>query len=658
MAEFFSTTQGIIMVILGLGIIVFIHELGHFIVAKRSGIRVEKFYLFFDAYGIKLFKFKKGDTEYGIGWLPLGGYVKLAGENITSPDIKNLPDEFISKPPLTRAKVFMAGALMNFILAFPLCIISYLIGLNLMAPSVGEIQRGSSEWNSSLQKGDIILSIIKPSADGNVIEYPIKNHNDYRREIIRIPAGTPLKLKVKRPDYAEASSGGPARRSFNAGGKEMLIAIVARGSSGLGVLPSSNVIKSIQPGSAADKAGLKANDEILEVNGESTLSAGEISSKISQRPELPTPMKIRNPDGEIRIITAIPATEKLTEPYYNIGIDGIMPVIIAETRKDSPAANAGIQKGDRIVTVNNSPIKSWNKFAEIIKASAGKNLELTIIQENNLPARTDGRSGGSTSECITLTVSVASDPAGQGYIGIVPLINNEIGETKDNSSLSGIGLSYGDKIIKATGKNEKGKTLEVNISALTQLQDLATQTKSNSIELTVAKNLTDLPDRQSGPITKTIQVTPKQLSEIGTLGIGLTFKSVLTKYPLGTAIVEGSKETLDLGLFTFQAIKQLFKGQEPLSGLAGPIGIIQVIYRTAHEGISLFLWLLSLISINLAILNILPIPVLDGGGILFCLIEKIKGAPASLKIQVIAQYIGLFLLLSMVVLATINDILR
>jgi regulator of sigma E protease len=65
--------------ILALAILVTLHELGHYLAARAFGIRVEKFYLFFDAWGIKLFKFKKGDTEYGIGWLPLGGYVKIAG---------------------------------------------------------------------------------------------------------------------------------------------------------------------------------------------------------------------------------------------------------------------------------------------------------------------------------------------------------------------------------------------------------------------------------------------------------------------------------------------------------------------------------------------------------------------------------------------------
>jgi regulator of sigma E protease len=612
MAEFFSTTQGIIMVILGLGIIIFIHELGHFIVAKRSGIKVEKFYLCFDFFGIRLLKFKKGDTEYGIGWLPIGGYVKLAGENITSPDIKNHPDEFISKPPLTRAKVFVAGALMNFIIAFPLCIISYIIGINLPAPYVGEIQRGSSEWNSPLQPGDIILAI----ENGNKTEY-IKNAADYRREIIRIPTGTPVKLKVKRNEEI------------------ILINIMANGSSSIGVFPPTNVIKTIQPESAADKAGLHPDDEIIEVNGTFTASAAEISSIIAQRPLLPTPIKIRSRNGEIKNLTVIPTAKKLASPAYDIDIDGIMPVIIAETRKDNPAAIAGIQKDDRITAINDSPVKSWNKFTDIIKASAGKSLKISIIRMTN--------------QSLDLTVPVNTDKAGKGYIGVAPDITNEIGEIKDNSPLSASGLSYGDKIIKATAKNEKGKMLEVKISRLTQLQELTKQTKSNQIELTVVKNPTN-------PITETIQVTPKQISEIGRLDIGFSFKTVLTKYPFGLAIVEGSKETLDLGKLTFQILQKLFKGQEPLSGLTGPVGIIKVIYDTAHEGISLFLWLLSLISINLAIINILPIPILDGGGILFCLIEKIKGSPIDLKIQLIAQYIGLFLILSMVIFVTINDI--
>ena len=116
--------DGLVMagqLILGLSIIVTLHELGHFLAARAFGIRVEKFYLFFDAWGVKLFSFKKGDTEYGIGWLPLGGYVKIAGmidESMDKEAMKLPPkdDEFRSKPAWQRLIVMIGGVVVNFIL--------------------------------------------------------------------------------------------------------------------------------------------------------------------------------------------------------------------------------------------------------------------------------------------------------------------------------------------------------------------------------------------------------------------------------------------------------------------------------------------------------------------------------------------------------------
>jgi regulator of sigma E protease len=111
----------IAQLILGLSILVFIHELGHYMAARAFNIRVEKFYLFFDAWGIKLFKFKKGDTEYGIGWLPFGGYVKIAGmidESMDKEAMKQPPQpwEFRTKPAWQRLIVMIAGVVMNLIL--------------------------------------------------------------------------------------------------------------------------------------------------------------------------------------------------------------------------------------------------------------------------------------------------------------------------------------------------------------------------------------------------------------------------------------------------------------------------------------------------------------------------------------------------------------
>ena len=107
--------------ILGLSILVTLHELGHYLAARAFGIRVEKFYLFFDAWGFKFFSFRKGDTEYGLGWLPLGGYVKIAGmidESMDSEAMKKPaePWEFRSKPAWQRLIVMIGGVTMNVIL--------------------------------------------------------------------------------------------------------------------------------------------------------------------------------------------------------------------------------------------------------------------------------------------------------------------------------------------------------------------------------------------------------------------------------------------------------------------------------------------------------------------------------------------------------------
>ena len=613
MTEFLSTAQGIIMVLLGLGIIIFLHELGHFIVARRAGIRIETFSI---GFGPPLWKITRGGTEYRIAMIPLGGFVKPAGEFMSSPDTKGAPDEMSSKPPLTRAKVLVAGVLMNFIFAFPFCIIAYLIGVTLMSPAVGAIRPGSAEANSSLQKGDIIRSVIKTSPDGQDSESPVKSHNDYLRKIVRTPVNTPLKLKVNR------------------NGQEVMVDIITKGSAGMGVTPPINIVESVFKDSPAEIAGLKTDDEILEVNGVTTISAIDISSAISQSAGLPTAIKIRAPNGEIKTVIVTP------KHLYDIGIEGIIPVVISSVTKDGAAVKAGLKKGDRITAIDDMPIKSWNKLTEAVKTSAGRELKFSILRKHWF----------SKDETLAISVIVGSDKEGKGLIGISPKSGNEIGEVKDDSALAGLGLAYGDRIVQAQARDKNGNQFKTGISDLSDLQEFIHKTDGVPVEITVLK---------AQPISaeETFTITPRPTAK-GDLGLGLKFKRVFARYSFVPAIVDGTYETLDLGLLTYQMIKKLFQGEESPKGLAGPIGIIQVSYRMAQEGAGDFLWLLALISINLAILNLLPIPVLDGGTIVFCFIEKIKGSPVSIKAQAIAQYIGLFILLSLVAFTTINDILR
>src|SRR3990172_3334888 len=123
----------VLQFVLSLSILVIIHELGHFLMAKYFRTRVEKFYLFFDPW-FSLFKFKKGETEYGIGWLPLGGYVKISGMIDESMDKEQMkqppqPHEFRSKPSWQRLLIMIGGVLVNFITALVIYILlMYFIG--------------------------------------------------------------------------------------------------------------------------------------------------------------------------------------------------------------------------------------------------------------------------------------------------------------------------------------------------------------------------------------------------------------------------------------------------------------------------------------------------------------------------------------------------
>ena len=162
--------SGLIMaaqLLLGLSILVILHELGHFLAARAFGIKVEKFYLFFDAWGFKLFSFKRGDCEYGIGWLPLGGYVKIAGMIDESMDTEQMkqpaqPWEFRSKPAWQRLIVMLGGVIVSIVVGiFIFWMMTFKYGETYIPNSsvlVG-INPGEIGKEIGLQRGDRVIAV-------------------------------------------------------------------------------------------------------------------------------------------------------------------------------------------------------------------------------------------------------------------------------------------------------------------------------------------------------------------------------------------------------------------------------------------------------------------------------------------------------------------
>jgi len=250
-----------------LGVLVFVHELGHFLAAKRVGIRVLKFQLGFNP---TVVSFRRGDTEYGIGALPLGGYVKMAGDNPEDAPTGK-PDEFLAKTKWQRFQVLIMGPVMNLLLAFVLTAVVLYQGVDQPAFQdqpvvIGVVPPDSAAAKADIRPGDRVLSV----ADHNVstweqffLSIGSRPNRDVTLEILR--HGNVLTKTVK-PVVP------PSQSRFEIGD--------------IGVLPDVHPhVRTVQPGGAADKAGLQAGDVVTAVDGQVITFAGQLKDAIAKHPD-------------------------------------------------------------------------------------------------------------------------------------------------------------------------------------------------------------------------------------------------------------------------------------------------------------------------------------------------------------------------------------
>lgn len=252
--------NGLIMaaqLIAGLSILVILHELGHFLAARAFGIKVEKFYLFFDAWGFKLFSFKLGDTEYGVGWLPLGGYVKIAGMIDESMDLEQMKQpaqdwEFRSKPAWQRLIVMLGGVTVNVILGiFIFWMLSFSYGDSYIPNS--EAKHGIVAYELAqeigLKSGDKVIAI-----NGK----PLEKYSDLWSSEIILGSGVldvyrnneTIKIRVPS-DFVEKISDK---------GRSNYIDNIPR---------TVALVDSVLPGNNAEKAGLQKGDQLISANDSS-----------------------------------------------------------------------------------------------------------------------------------------------------------------------------------------------------------------------------------------------------------------------------------------------------------------------------------------------------------------------------------------------------
>jgi regulator of sigma E protease len=281
---------GLIMaaqLIAGLAILVTLHELGHYLAARAFGIRVEKFYLFFDAWGVKLFSTKKGDTEYGIGWLPLGGYVKISGmidESMDKEAMKQPPQpwEFRSKPAWQRLIVMVAGVTMNVILG--IVIYTYiLLHFNQKYLANKDVNDGIYAYElgekAGLKTGDKILEI--NSKPFERFEELLSARVIFGSHLTVLRDGKTFDLEIPSDFYREVTKAG--RGNF------------------IGPYRSSILIDSILPGKPAEIAGVQKGDKLLAINGKRIFSETGIKKDIQAYTSKPITLRLLRGSDSIEV---------------------------------------------------------------------------------------------------------------------------------------------------------------------------------------------------------------------------------------------------------------------------------------------------------------------------------------------------------------------
>jgi len=329
-----------------------------------------------------------------------------------------------------------------------------------------------------------------------------------------------------------------------------------------------------------------------------------------------------------------------------IGESGIKP-ILGKVEQGTLAAAAGFVEGDEIISVNDKPTPTWTQtLTTLIGAALEGEQEINVAVKNHDDLQ--------AVKVLKFSEQDAENPEvlyqRLGFKAWAPQLKPTIGQVLPDSAAQSAGLKQGDLIVSADN---------VVIQDWQQWVDYVKAHPNIPINLLIERDGVRLP---LSITPKAVQVEQKTEGKIGA-SVQVPedlIKSITVEYALSPleALPVAFETTYDYALTTLKMMGKMLVGRASVENLSGPISIAQYAGQSANMGLVPFLKFMALVSVSLGVLNLLPVPVLDGGHLLFFAIEGIKGSPVSEKIQLFFQQIGIALLVSLMVLAMFLDVQR
>lgn len=319
----------------------------------------------------------------------------------------------------------------------------------------------------------------------------------------------------------------------------------------------------------------------------------------------------------------------------------VLPSTLAPIREGGPAATAGLKTGDRVTAVDGIPVAHWDDLMSAVQASGGETRQITYVR--------DGREQRTALTPARIKVrDIFGDEREAWDIGARPF-PVKIGEVVPGEPASKAGLRVGDTVVALEG---------AQVLSFDELAEQIQKRAGKPTELTIERDgrtltVTVVPQavRDRGPSGQEVEI-----GRIGIKPVPVTLAFVRSN-PIA-AVGQGVLKTWDVTVVTTVGLWKIVTRRLSASNIGGPIQIAQVAGEQAKQGLANLAFFTAAISVNLAVLNLLPVPMLDGGHLFFFVIEAIRGRPLSLRKREVAQQVGFFLLLLLMVFAVYNDLAR